>query len=85
VIAAGEAAQGLIGKRVAAVAGGMCAVSDRRCAGVPCLPEGVSAEQGASAFVNPLTALSFVEADVAEGFTGLVHTAQRPRTWGRCW
>ncbi|WP_018076080.1 zinc-binding dehydrogenase [Novosphingobium nitrogenifigens] len=76
VIAAGEVAQGLIGKRVAAVAGGMYAqyrIVDARACLV--LPEGASAEQGAAAFVNPLTALSFVEAMRREGHKALVHTA----------
>src|SRR5207244_75207 len=36
---------------------------------------GVTAEQGASTFVNPMTALGFVETMKLEGFTGLVHAA----------
>ncbi len=39
------------------------------------LPEGVTAMQGASWFVNPLTALGMVETMRAEGHTALVHTA----------
>ena len=39
------------------------------------LPEGVTAAQGASAFVNPLTALCMVETMKREGHTALVHTA----------
>jgi NADPH:quinone reductase len=78
VIAAGAApeAQALLGKLVACVGGGMYAqyriVDARTCL---TLPEGISAEQGAAAFVNPLTALGFVETMRADGHKALVHTA----------
>jgi NADPH:quinone reductase len=78
VIAAGEgaAAQALIGRTVAFANGG--AYAQYAVSGIftvlP-LPEGVSAEQGASAFVNPMTALSMVETMRLEGYTALVHTA----------
>ena len=39
------------------------------------LPPGRTAEEGASSFVNPMTALSFVETMRAEGHRALVHTA----------
>src|ERR1700750_3337377 len=39
------------------------------------LPEGTSAADGASSFVNPLTALGMVETMRDEGHTALVHTA----------
>ena len=39
------------------------------------LPDGASAADGASMFVNPLTALGFVETARAEGHTAIVHTA----------
>jgi NADPH2:quinone reductase len=39
------------------------------------LPEGTAAKDGASAFVNPLTALGMVECMRREGHTALVHTA----------
>ena len=39
------------------------------------LPEGATAADGASCFVNPLTALGMVETMRREGHTGLVHTA----------
>ncbi len=78
VIAAGDApeAQALLGKRVAGLAGGMFAqyrLADAR----TCmqLPDHISAEQGASAFVNPLTALGFVETMRREGHSAIVHTA----------
>lgn len=78
VIAAGEdpAAQALIGQLVACVPGGAYAqyvLTDARA----CMPlaAGTTAEQGASAYVNPMTALGFVETMRMEGFTGIVHTA----------
>jgi NADPH:quinone reductase-like Zn-dependent oxidoreductase len=78
VVAAGTApeAQALVGTRVTTFGGGMYAqyrIADAR----TCmeLPEGVSAEQGAAAFVNPLTALGFVETMRREGHSALVHTA----------
>ena len=78
VIAAGDApeAQALVGKLVTVVPGGMYAqyrIADAR-ACMP-LPDGITAEQGASAFVNPLTALGFVETMRREGHTAIVHTA----------
>ena len=39
------------------------------------LPDGTTARQGASCFVNPLTALAMVETMRTEGHTALVHTA----------
>jgi NADPH:quinone reductase len=78
VIAAGkdEAAQKLIGRTVALAGGAMYA----QYAVAPAmmvlpLPDGVTPVQGASAFVNPLTALSMVETMRLEGYKALVHTA----------
>lgn len=78
VIAAGASseAQALIGRKVAALGGAM--YSQYRC--VPAeqclvLPEGATAADGASAFINPLTALCMVEAMRLEGHRALVHTA----------
>lgn len=78
VIAAGAAveAQALLGKRVACVPGGMFAqyrTVDAR--SVMLLPDDATAEQGASAFVNPLTALGFVETMRRDGHSAIVHTA----------
>jgi hypothetical protein len=78
VVAAGEApvAQALLGKRVGCVAGK--AFASYALADVAmCLPvsDEVSAEQAASSYVNPMTALGFVETMRMEGFTGLVHAA----------
>ena len=73
---AGPAAQALLGKRVAAIGGAMYA--EYRAVKVDAclpLPEGATAVQGASCFVNPLTALGMVETMKREGHTALVHTA----------
>ena len=78
VVAAGadDAAQALMGKTVAILGGAM--YSQYRC--VPAkqallLPEGTTPAEGASCFVNPLTALGMVETMRVEGYTALVHTA----------
>ena len=71
-----EAAQGLLGKAVAALGGAM--YSQYRCVPVEqCLPlpEGATPAEGASSFVNPLTALGMVETMRGEGHKALVHTA----------
>ena len=76
VIAAGADAQSLLGKKVTCVGGGMYAqyrIVDAR--GCLTLPDSVTAEQGAAAFVNPLTALGFVATMKRDGHTALVHTA----------
>ena len=78
VIQAGssDAAQQLMGKTVAVLGGAM--YSQYRVLKVSqCLlmNEGVSAKQGASCFVNPLTALGMVETMRQEGHTALLHTA----------
>ncbi|MEM7410892.1 MAG: zinc-binding dehydrogenase [Myxococcota bacterium] len=78
VVAAGssEAAQGLIGKTVGAFGGEM--YGEYRCLpAAQCIPlaEGTTAAEGASCFVNPLTALGMVETMRREGHTALVHTA----------
>jgi len=81
VVAAGsdDYAQSLIGKRVAVMGGGMYAGyrAVPAMTALP-LPETASARDGASCFVNPLTALCFVETMQTmrgEGHTALVHTA----------
>ena len=76
VIDAGDAARALIGKTVSIVAGGMYAqYRVVRAADCMVLPEGATPAQGASAFVNPMTALSMIETMRREGHTALVHTA----------
>lgn len=78
VVAAGAspAAQALLGKTVALLGGALYA--QYRClsaAACMVLPDGTAPEDGASCFVNPLTALAFTETMRAEGHTALVHTA----------
>jgi NADPH:quinone reductase-like Zn-dependent oxidoreductase len=76
VVAAGDNVAGLLGKKVGMIGGAMYA-QYRRIAARDCvpLPEGASAADGASMFVNPLTALAFVETLRMEGHKALVHTA----------
>jgi NADPH2:quinone reductase len=71
-----EAAQALLGKTVAVLGGAM--YSQYRCVPVEqclVLPAGATPAEGASSFVNPLTALGMVETMRSEGHTALVHTA----------
>jgi NADPH2:quinone reductase len=71
-----ETAQALLARTVAALGGAM--YSQYRCVTVEqCLPlpEGATPAEGASSFVNPLTALGMVETMRSEGHTALVHTA----------
>lgn len=77
VIAAGdgELAQKLMGQRVACVPGSAYAEYALADAAM-CLPLGdYSAEEGASAFVNPMTALGFAETARMEGQKAIVHAA----------
>ena len=78
VVAAGSSpeAQALLGATVAALGGAM--YSEYRCVPVvQCLrlPDGVTPAEGASCFVNPLTALGMVGTMRLEEHTALVHTA----------
>jgi NADPH:quinone reductase-like Zn-dependent oxidoreductase len=78
VVAAGSdpAAQALLGKTVAGIGGAMYAqYRTLKAAEVLPLPAGATAADGASCFVNPLTALGMVETMKREGHSGLVHTA----------
>jgi len=76
VIKAGSNAQHLLGKRIATFGGAMYAqYRTVRAADCLVLPPGATAEDGASCFVNPLTALGMVETMRREGHTALVHTA----------
>ena len=76
VEAAGEGATELVGNTVGVAGGGMYA-------GYRCLPAknclvmeaGTTPAQAASSFVNPLTALGFVETMKLENHSALVHTA----------
>ena len=78
VVAAGASvgAQALLGKTVAVLGGAMYA--QYRCIKADqclVLPEGTTPAEGASCFVNPLTALGMVETMRREGHKALVHTA----------
>lgn len=76
VVATGAEAESLLGRTVALAGGAMYAqyrIADA--SGCLVLPDGVTARQGASCFVNPLTALGMVATLRREGHTGLVHTA----------
>ena len=78
VIAAGssDAAQALIGKTVTLIGGAMYSqYRTLRAADAIVLPAGTSAAEGASCFVNPLTALGMTETMRREGHSALVHTA----------
>jgi len=78
VVAAGPTpeAQALLG-RIVAIAGGAMYSQYRAVRAPSCLvlPPGISAKEGASSFVNPLTALGMIETMRGEGHRGLVHTA----------
>jgi NADPH2:quinone reductase len=78
VVAAGsaESARALLGKTVAFL-GGASYSQYRSLLPEQCLvlPDDTSAAEGASAFVNPLTALCMIETMRREGHTALVHTA----------
>jgi NADPH:quinone reductase-like Zn-dependent oxidoreductase len=76
VVQAGENVTALLGRKVGMIGGAMYA-QYRKIAARDCiaLPEGASAADGASMFVNPLTALSMVETLRMEGHKALVHTA----------
>jgi NADPH:quinone reductase-like Zn-dependent oxidoreductase len=78
VIKAGssDAAKALLGKTVAMIGGAMYA-QFRLMKVTDCLvlPPGTTAAEGASCFVNPLTALGMVETMRREGHKALVHTA----------
>src|SRR6201747_116515 len=71
-----DAAKALMGKTVAMIGGAMYA--QYRCLKVnECLPlpDGTPPAEGASCFVNPLTALGMTETMRREGHQALVHTA----------
>ena len=78
VLSAGssERAQSLMGKTVATLGGAMYAqYRMTRVDQCLVLPEGTTAVEGASCFVNPLTVLGMVGTMRLEGHTALVHTA----------
>lgn len=78
VVAAGSspAAQALMGKTVAVIGGGTyrqyLSANVQSCL---VLKDGTTAKEGASSFVNPLTALAMVETMRAEGHKAIIHAA----------
>lgn len=76
VVRAGANVQHLQGKLVTMLGGAMYATYRLiRASEVMVLPDGATAADGASCFVNPLTALSMVESLRLEGGKALIHTA----------
>ncbi|MDP9082285.1 MAG: zinc-binding dehydrogenase [Pseudomonadota bacterium] len=78
VVGAGDSpdARALLGKTVA-VRGGAMYSQYRNIAADQCLvlPDGVTSVEGASAFINPMTALGMMDTMRSEGHTALVNTA----------
>jgi NADPH:quinone reductase-like Zn-dependent oxidoreductase len=73
---ASDEAQALMGKTVSTVGGSMYAqYVVRKARDCQPLPAGTTAAEGASWFVNPLTALGMTETMKREGHKALVHTA----------
>jgi len=71
-----DAAKALMGKTVAMIGGAMYAqYRVIKARDVLPLPDGTTAAEGASCFVNPLTALGMTETMRREGHKALVHTA----------
>jgi NADPH:quinone reductase len=76
VVEAGAEARAWLGRRVATRTFGMYAqYRVAKMADCLLLPPGATSRQGASAFINPLTALGMVETLRREGHSALVHTA----------
>lgn len=75
VIRAGRNVSEWLGRKVGMYGGGMY-TQLRRLPARDCmpLPEGASAADGASMFVNPLTALAFTETMKVGGHTGIIHS-----------
>ena len=76
VVKAGSAVKDMLGKTVSMIGGGMYA-QYRLIKASDCqeLPAGTTPTEGASWFVNPLTALGMTETMRLEGHKALVHTA----------
>ncbi len=73
---ASDAARALMGKKVAMLGGAMYS-QYRSIAAEQCLllPEDATLAEGASAFVNPMTALGMLDTMRREGHSAIVHTA----------
>lgn len=76
VINAGTNVKHMVGKKVSMIGGGMYSqyrkIDVHSCMEIP---DGSTPADGASMFINPLTALSMVEAMKREGHSALIHTA----------
>jgi len=76
IVRAGPDVAHLVGRKVGMIGGAMYATHRLiRFADCLLLPEDAAAAEGASLFVNPLTALGFVETMRAEGHGAIIHTA----------
>ncbi|MEO0606007.1 MAG: NADH oxidase, partial [Myxococcota bacterium] len=76
VVAAGSAAEELVGRVVSVVGGSMLRTHRVLKANrVAPLPEGAAPAEGASLFVNPMTVQAFLDTMEREGHTAMVHTA----------
>lgn len=76
VVSAGAGVEHLVGRKVGIAGGGMYATHRKIHVDTAILlPVDASAAEGASLFVNPRTALGFVETMRMDGHTALVHTA----------
>jgi NADPH:quinone reductase len=77
VVKAGQGVESLVGRTVAFrnASGTYARYRTMPAADCMILPAGLTARQGASAFINPLTVLGVVETMKREGHRALVHTA----------
>ena len=77
IVRAGRDAEHLVGRVVALRASSGSYSQYQRVKAGECLvlPDGLTARDGAAAFINPLTALGMTETMRREGHVGLVHTA----------
>ena len=76
VVAAGPGAEEMLGRTVSLIGGAMYGdYRTVRARDAVAVPDGATAADGASVFVNPLTALGMIETMRMEGHGALVHTA----------
>ena len=76
VVDAGSEAKGMIGKTVGLAGGGMyCQYRCMPANNCLLMDDQTSPEEAASSFVNPITALGFIETMKLEGHEALIHTA----------
>jgi NADPH2:quinone reductase len=76
VVDAGSEVKGMVGKTVGLAGGGMyCQYRCMPANNCLIMNEQTTAEEAASSFVNPMTALGFIETMKLEGHQALIHTA----------